>query len=58
MEGAPDGAAVVARAKEQGVLIFAFGPRILRAVTHLDVTRDQCRRAAEILVEIAEGYSA
>ena len=57
-EGAPDGAAVVARAKEQGVLIFAFGPRILRAVTHLDVTRDQCRRAAEILVEIAEGYSA
>jgi threonine aldolase len=57
-EGAPDAATVVARAKERGLLIFAFGPRTLRAVTHLDVTREQCRRAAEILVEIAEGYSA
>jgi threonine aldolase len=54
-EGAPDAATVVARAKERGLLIFAFGPRILRAVTHLDVTREQCRRAAEILVEIVEG---
>jgi len=27
-----------------GVLIFAFGPRTIRAVTHLDVTRDQCAR--------------
>ena len=54
-EGAPDAATVVARAKERGVLIFAFGPRILRAVTHLDVTGEQCRRAAEILVQIAEG---
>ncbi|HSS69765.1 MAG TPA: GntG family PLP-dependent aldolase [Casimicrobiaceae bacterium] len=53
-DGAPDAATVVARAKERGLLIFAFGPRILRAVTHLDVTREQCRRAAEILVEIAE----
>jgi threonine aldolase len=53
-DGAPDAAAVVARAKERGLLIFAFGPRTLRAVTHLDVTREQCRRAAEILVEIAE----
>jgi threonine aldolase len=57
-EGAPDAATVVARARERGVLIFAFGPRILRAVTHLDVTREQCKRAAEILVEIAEGHSA
>jgi threonine aldolase len=53
-EGAPDAATVVARAKERGLLIFAFGPRTLRAVTHLDVTREQCRRAAEILVEVAE----
>jgi threonine aldolase len=52
---APDAAAVVARAKERGVLIFAFGPRTVRAVTHLDVTREQCARAAEILVAIAEG---
>jgi len=56
-EGAPDAATVVASAKERGLLIFAFGPRILRAVTHLDVTREQCKRAAEILVQIAEGTS-
>ena len=40
--------------EERGVLLFAFGPRTLRAVTHLDVTREQCNRAAEILVELAE----
>jgi threonine aldolase len=52
---APDAPAVVARAKERGLLIFAFGPRMLRAVTHLDVTREQCQRAADILFEIVEG---
>jgi threonine aldolase len=56
--GAPDAATVVARAKERGVLIFAFGPRTVRAVTHLDVSRDECERAAQILVEIAEGSAA
>jgi threonine aldolase len=54
-DGAPDAATLVARARERGVLLFAFGPRTLRAVTHLDVTREQCQRAAEILVELAEG---
>jgi threonine aldolase len=52
--GAPDTATVVARARDRGVLIFAFGPRTIRAVTHLDVSMDQCERAADILVEIAE----
>jgi len=55
---APDSATLVARAKERGVLLFAFGPRTVRAVTHLDVTREQCARAAEVLVEIAEGRPA
>ena len=32
-DGAPDAAAFVARAKENGVLLFAFGPRTVRAVT-------------------------
>jgi hypothetical protein len=27
---------------------------VIRAVTHLDVSRKQCEEAAEILVEIAE----
>jgi threonine aldolase len=31
----------------------AFGPRTVRAVTHLDVTRAQCERAADVLVDIA-----
>lgn len=47
--GAPDATTVVARAREAGVLVVAFGPRTLRAVTHLDVTGDDCLRAAEIL---------
>jgi threonine aldolase len=52
-DDAPDAAAIVARARERGVLLFAFGPRTLRAVTHLDVTREECDRAGAILAEIA-----
>ena len=51
---APDAHAVVARARERGVLIFAFDARTIRAVTHLDVSREQCERAAAILVALAE----
>ena len=51
----PDANAVVAQAREHGVLVFAFGPRMIRAVTHLDVTRAQCERAADVLVAAAEG---
>ncbi len=53
-EGAPDAAAIVERAQAVGVLISAFGVRTLRAVTHLDVDRDQCRRAAELLAAVIE----
>jgi threonine aldolase len=53
-EGAPDAATIVAHAQETGVLVSAFGVRIVRAVTHLDVTREQCRRAADLLAEIIE----
>ena len=52
---APDAASVVTQARARGVLIFAFGPRTLRAVTHLDVSAEQCARAANILVDIIEG---
>jgi threonine aldolase len=45
----PDAATVVARAREGGVLVVAFGSRSIRAVTHLDVTRQQCEEAAELL---------
>ncbi|MFZ3322463.1 MAG: GntG family PLP-dependent aldolase [Usitatibacter sp.] len=50
--GAPDAMVIVAKARERGVLINAFGPRTIRAVTHLDVSRDQCAKAADILVEL------
>jgi len=49
-----DSAIVVERAKAQGVLVNAFGPRTIRAVTHLDVTGEQCDRAGEVLVSICE----
>jgi len=52
--GAPDAAALVARAREAGVLLNAFGPRRVRAVTHLDVTAEQCRHAATVLAGLAE----
>ncbi len=50
----PDAAAIVARAQEVGVLVSAFAARTLRAVTHLDVNREQCRRAADLLATIIE----
>ncbi len=53
--GAPDAAEVVARAAERGLLIFAFGPRTVRAVTHLQVSREQCARAADVLLDLAGG---
>jgi threonine aldolase len=53
-DDAPDAPTVMARARERGVLVFNIGPRAIRAVTHLDVSRKQCEEAAEILVGIAE----
>lgn len=52
--GAPDAATVVARAKAAGVLVVAFGPRTVRAVTHLDVTGEQCARAADVLADVTQ----
>ena len=51
-EGAPDAATIAGRAKDAGVLVSVFGVRKLRAVTHLDVTREDCSRAAEILAKV------
>ncbi len=53
--GAPDAATVVARAKARGVLVFAFSPRLVRAVTHLDVSRQQCETAADVLAAAITG---
>ena len=47
-----DAPTLSAKARERGVLVNAFGPRTVRAVTHLDVTHDQCVQAADVLVQI------
>lgn len=53
--GAPDAATLVTWAREHGVLLNAFGPRRVRAVTHLDVSGRQCAHAARVIGAIAEG---
>lgn len=52
---APNAAEFTARARERGLLVSAFGPRTIRAVAHLDVTRQQCERAAQLMLEIVAG---
>lgn len=51
----PDAAAVVAAAREQGVLVSAVGPRTVRLVTHLDVSADQAEQAAGVLAKVLDG---
>ncbi len=40
---------LVRRAREEGILISAVAPRVIRLITHLDVTADDCRKAGETL---------
>ena len=49
---APDAAAVVAALRDRGVLTNAMGPRLVRVVTHLDVSAAEVVRAAEIVREL------
>jgi threonine aldolase len=53
--GVPDAVTYVERCRERGVLLNAFGPRVVRAVTHLDVTADDCRAAAKVMRAVADG---
>ena len=47
-----DAASVVAKAAEEGVRIGTVGPRTIRLVTHLDVTRADAERAAAVLAAL------
>ena len=47
-----DAASVVARAAEEGVRIGTVGPRTIRLVTHLDVSRADAERAAAVLASL------
>ena len=53
--GVPDAATFVEHCRERGVLLNPFGPRIVRAVTHLDVSADDCRAAAKVMRAVADG---
>ena len=44
-----DAAGLVAGCRREGVLISAVGPRVVRAVTHLDVSTNDAHRAAAVL---------
>ena len=48
---------VTERLRDAGVLVSALGPQTFRAVTHLDVSREQCEMAADAIVQVAEGMS-
>lgn len=54
-ESAPNADEIAMRARKSGVLLSVFGPKKLRAVTHLNVSRNDCSRAAEILVQVFRG---
>lgn len=53
--GVPDAATFVDRCRERGVLLNQFGPRTVRAVTHLDVDDEGCRTAARVMRAVADG---
>lgn len=42
----------VAALKQRGVLASAIGPDSIRLVTHYDVSRTQCERAAKVILEL------
>ena len=54
-DGGPDAATVVARAAKRGVLLSVFAARTVRITTHLDVTKADCARAAEVVVAAIHG---
>ncbi len=49
-----DASSFVAACRERGVLVNAFTSTLVRAVTHLDVSRDDCETAAGVMVAVAE----
>jgi threonine aldolase len=57
-ERAPEPAALIAALAQSGVLVTQFGPRRLRAVTHLDVDGDAVRFAADALARLLNSAQA
>jgi threonine aldolase len=46
-----DAAGVVARCRDEGILVAAVGARVVRAVTHLDVSTEDAGRAASVIAK-------
>lgn len=44
----------VSRLKEQGMLVSALGRSVVRACTHLNVSREECQRAAEVILSFSK----
>lgn len=47
---------IIASLKEAGVLVIAFGPGMIRFVTHLDVCIEDIERCCEILKNLRKNY--
>ncbi|MGM0384759.1 MAG: threonine aldolase family protein [Actinomycetota bacterium] len=45
---------VAAAAAARGVAVSALGAHVLRAVTHLDVTAEECRRAGDVVGDLLD----
>lgn len=53
--GVPDAATFVEACRRRGVWLNPFGPRTVRAVTHLEISADQCHEAAKVMRAVADG---
>jgi threonine aldolase len=53
--GTTPAAALSAALAERGVLVSALGPFMMRAVTHLDVTADDCELAGQLVGKLLAG---
>jgi threonine aldolase len=58
LRGGGDAAAFCAALKEKGLLAGALGPRLVRFVTHFDVSREDCERAAGIISGVLKGWDS
>jgi threonine aldolase len=50
-----DAPGLVTRCRDEGVLVSAVGPRVVRAVTHLDVNDEQTATAADVIGSAVAG---
>ena len=55
LTGKVTAADLVARLKAENILASSLGPAMVRLVTHRDVSRTDCVRAAEVLAEVIAG---